>query len=427
MIESRSLLKGIEAMHGELGNTFQIPLPGFRPVVLVGPGWARFVYVSGSDRFLWRVERDPVARLLRQGLLVQDGAAHDESRHQIDPCLHRQLLEQYGQVFVRCTDQVAEAWSEGYQVDMLVEMRRIALLSLVATLFGEDFTPHMDELWAPILRVLRYISPGAWLVWPDIPRLGYRSAQRDVDQYLYGLIRRRRASSSTGTDMITHLIRAGLEDDRIRDHALTMLIAGHDTSTSLLAWTLHLLGQHPEIARKAQDEVDIALGDRAPSNADLSRLPYLGQVIDESLRLYPPIHLSNRIAAEDIEFNGYRIPVGSRVMMSIYLTHRDPAHWPEPERFDPSRFDRENAGARLPYTYIPFGGGRRNCIGSAFARAEARIVLARILQRTRLEAVPLKVRPYMGATLEPHPGVWMVPWSRSVQMPIPRELSGGAA
>jgi cytochrome P450 len=206
-----------------------------------------------------------------------------------------------------------------------------------------------------------------------------------------------------------------------------MLIAGHDTSTSLLAWTLHLLGQHPEIAQKAQDEVDVALGDRAPSNADLSRLPYLGQVIDESLRLYPPIHLSNRIAAEDIEFNGYRIPVGSRVMMSIYLTHRDPAHWPEPERFDPSRFDRENAGARLPYTYIPFGGGRRNCIGSAFARAEARIVLARILQRTHLEALPYKVRPYMGATLEPHPGVWMVPWSRSVQMPIPRELSGGAA
>jgi cytochrome P450 len=321
MIGSRSLLKGIEVMHGELGDTFQIPLPGFHPIVLVGPEWARFVYVSGSDRFLWRVDRDPVARLLRQGLLVQDGAAHDESRHQIDPCLHRQLLEQYGQVFVRYTDQVAEAWSEGHQVDMLVEMRRIALLSLVATLFGEDFTPHMDELWAPILRVLRYISPGAWLVWPDMPRLGYRSAQRDVDQYLYGLIQRKRSSSSTGADMITHLIRAGLDDERIRDHALTMLIAGHDTSTSLLAWTLHLLGQHPEIARKAQEEVDVALGDRAPGNTDLSSLPYLGQVIDESLRLFPPIRC---LSISPIEIR--RIGLNPSVSIRAGLTVRISRH-----------------------------------------------------------------------------------------------------
>lgn len=406
-------------MHAELGNTFQIPLPGFRPVVLVGPEWARFVYVSGSEKFRWRVARDPVVRLLRQGLLVQDGDAHDASRRQIDPSLHRQLLEEYAKAFVHATDQVLDGWSEGYQVDMLVEMRRIALLSLVGTLFGEDFTPYMERLWSPILKVLRYISPGVWIVWPDIPRLGYRRAQREVDRYLYGLIQRKRASSGDGTDMITHLIRAGLDDDRIRDHALTMLIAGHDTSTSLLAWTLHLLGRHPQVSQGVRDEVEAALGDRRPANEDVGLLPYLGQVIDESLRMYPPIHLSNRIAAEDIEFNGFHIPAGSRVMMSIYLTHRDPEYWPTPDRFDPSRFERENTAARLPYTYFPFGGGRRNCIGSAFARAEARIVLSRVLQRYHLEAVPRHVRPYMGATLEPHPGVWMVPHSRgsSVRMP----------
>jgi cytochrome P450 len=427
MIGSRSLLRGIEVMHGELGNIFQIPLPGFRPTMLVGPEWARFLYVSGANKFLWRVGRDPVARLLRQGLLVEDGDAHDESRRQIDPSLHRKLLEEYGQAFIRCTDQVTAAWRDGHPVDMLVEMRRVALLTLAATLFGEDFTPYMDELWSHILKMLRYISPGAWIVWPEMPRIGYRRALREVDQYLYGLIQRKRASSSRGTDMITHLIHAGLTDDRIRDHALTMLIAGHDTSTSLLAWTLYLLGQNPEIAQTVQADIDVALGDRPPGKDDLDRLPYLGQVIDESLRLYPPIHLSNRIAAEDIEFNGYRIPGGSRVMLSIYLTHRDPKHWPEPGRFDPDRFDRENNADRLPYTYMPFGGGRRNCIGSAFARAEARIVLARILQRFHVEGKPNHVRPYMGATLEPHPGVWMEPTSRTGSVRVPQELSGAAA
>ncbi len=407
MIADRSPLRGMEILHRELGDVFRLPLPGFNPVMLVGPETARFVHVTGSQKLLWRAEGDPVTRLLRRGLLVEDYQAHDDLRRQLDPSLRRQRLDDYAAAFVRRTDQITQAWGSGHVLDMLVEMRRIALLILVDTLLGEDFTPDLDRLWIAILRVLRFISPGPWIVWPQMPRMGYQRAKQTVDAYLYDVISTKRSTPAATDDMISRLIAAGLDDESIRDQALTMLIAGHDTSTSLLAWTLHLLGSHPTVAAKARSEVDRALGDQSPSIGHIKDLGFLGQVIDECLRLYPPIHLSNRIAAEDLAVNGYRIAAGTRVMHSIYLTHRDPRHWPDPHRFDPDRFSPPNSSSRPHYTYLPFGGGRRNCIGSAFARAEAHIVLARLLQRFDFAPIRQRVRPHMGATLEPRPGVFM--------------------
>ena len=427
MIASRSLLRGIESMHRGMGDVFSIPLPGFRPVVLVGPEWAHFVYVTGADKLLWRAERDPVTRLLRHGLLVEDHAEHDKLRHHLDPSLHRQMMANYAEVFVRRTDQVLDDWRSDRRLDMLVEMRRIALLILVEALFGEDFSSRLPQLWPAILRVLRFISPGAWIVWPDIPRFGYGQARRALDKYLYEIISAKRAEPSADKDMISGLIEAGLDDELIRDQALTMLIAGHDTSTSLLTWTLYLIGRNPEIAARVHSEVDMLPADRPPAFEHVDRLRFLGQVIDESLRLYPPIHLSNRIAAENIAFNGYQIPAGSRVMMSIYLTHRDARYWPDPDRFDPDRFSPEATKSRPPYTFLPFGGGRRNCIGSSFARAEAHIVLARIFQRYELAPVRHRVRAHMGATLEPRPGVWMVPIPREDSVPVFQQVPSEAA
>ena len=419
----RSILNGMQRLHQELGNAFRIPLPGFSPVMVAGPEWARFVYVTGAEKLLWRSEPDPVTQLLRHGVLVEDGESHDAIRRNLDPSLHRQMLPGYVESFVKRTDQVTEGWLTGHRVDMLVEMRRIALLSFVETLFGLDFTDDLDVLWPSILRVLRFISPGMWVVWPGIPRPGYWQAQSELDRYLYRLISEKRASAEPGEDMLSLLIQAGMDDESIRDQALTMLIAGHDTSTSLLAWTLHFLGRHPAVAAEVQGEIDRVLGPHDPEIDQLDELRYLSQVIDESLRLYPPIHLSNRIAAEDIEFDGYFIPAGTRVMLSIYLSHRDPHYWPDPDRFDPSRFSSADSVSRPPYTFMPFGGGRRNCIGSAFAKAEARVVLARIFQRFEVVHVDHKVRPHMGATLEPRPGVSMVPYSRSAPIQVLKQLA----
>ncbi len=413
MLRERTVLAGIEVFAESLGDIFQLSLPGFNAVMLLGPEAARFVLVSGRDDLRWRTESDPVTRLLRQGVLVVDGEEHDVLRRAMNPALHKNMLEGYSETMIRCTDAILNTWEGRDQVDMLVEMRRIALLILTETLFGVDFQPDLDRLWKAILKTLKYISPGLWLVWKRAPRLGYGAALRQVDDYLHRIIRARRADTADRHDLLSHLVRtSGLSDAVIRDQLLTMLIAGHDTSTALLSWALYLLGQHPDAYQQAQSEVDSVLGGQIPGMAHLADLRYLDRLIDETMRLYPPIHLGSRVAARDLEFQGYTIPKDTRVMYSIYLTHRMRAHWADPRAFNPDRFlPTSNRTPYTPYTFLPFGGGPRNCIGAAFAQVEAKIVLARVLQRYALRPQPgakgARVRPFMGATLEPRPGVWM--------------------
>jgi cytochrome P450 len=235
-----------------------------------------------------------------------------------------------------------------------------------------------------------------WIFWRRMPRIGFGKHLQELDEYLFEIIQERKKKKEAHQDLLQHLIDAGLSDDVIRDQMLTMLIAGHDTSTALLAWTFALLGQHPEIHARVVQEVDT-----------LNKSPLLDQVIKESLRLYPPIHIGNRRVVEELEFNDGRdnVPAGERMFYSIYLTHRDPAIWENAEEFCPERF--AHGRKTPPFSYIPFGGGPRSCIGAAFGQAEARIVLARLLQMYRFELTNHKIHAHMGATLEPRPGVRM--------------------
>jgi cytochrome P450 len=403
-----NILSALEAIHAEMGDVFRIPLPGFNPLFLVGPEANRFVTVTGREDLRWRPEGDPVTRLLRDGLLVTDGDFHDELRRKMAPALHKQMLSEYLEIMWRRTDQVSAGWDGRKPVDMLVAMRKIALLILLDALFAVDFSAEMPRLWPSILKTLRYISPGPWVVWPGLPRPGYRHALQQMDGFLYRLINERREKAGNSSDLLGLLVQTpGMGDDLIRDQLLTMLIAGHDTSTALLAWALYLLGRHPQVMQRAQDEVDMVLGLKTPDLDSLDQLEYLDLVIKEVLRLYPPIHIGNRRAATDLEFRGYHIPAGQRVVYSIYLTHRMPEYWPNPQRFDPQRFSPEQARLRPHYAYVPFGGGPRNCIGFAFAQVEVKIVLARLLQNFCLESASGQVHPHMGATLEPRPGVLM--------------------
>lgn len=403
LLAGRSLLPAMGSLRDELGEVFLLPAPGFRAVVLSGTAAARFTYVAARASLRWRAAGDPVTSLLRHGLLVEDGETHAALRRTILPHLHRRAVESRLETFVRRTDQVCNTWDLRRPLDMLVEMRRIALLVLVDALFGVDLTPDLDRLWRPILRAIRFISPGIWLLWRGAPQVGLKPALRELDAYLYGLIAAQRDDPRSADGLVRDLLRAGLSDSLVRDQLLTLLIAGHDTSTAHLAWTLYLLAAHPASQRLAQAEVDAVCGGLPPSPEALSRLVYLGQVIDESLRLYPPIHVSNRLVAEELEFGGCRIPAGERLMFSIYLTHRDGRSWPDPDRYDPVRF--APGVRREPYSFVPFGGGPRNCIGAAFAQAESKAVLARLLQRYRFTLLDPQVHLRMGATLEPSPGV----------------------
>ena len=411
LLADKSLLPALTALQNELGDTFDLAFPGFRAVVLSGPEASRFVLVEARKSLIWRNPDDPVTKLLRHGLLVEDGESHDHLRRLISPSLHKKMLPVYLGKMLRSTDHVVDAWEPGRSLDMLVEMRRVALLIIIDCLFDVDFSPDLDRLFPAILRMLAFISPGMWLVWPSAPRIGYARAIQQVDEYLYGLIAARRDRGAGGDDMLSRLVAdPEMTDDLIRDQMLTMLIAGHDTSTALLAWALGLMAKHQKVMQHTVAEIDRVLGKEHPGLGHVDQLQYLGQVIDETLRLYPPIHVGNRKLAEDLEFQGYHLPAGRRLMYSIYATHHDKRHWPDPERFDPDRFA---PGVKAhPYTFVPFGGGPRNCIGAAFAQVEAKIVLARILQRFELVLLRDDFRVYMGATLEPRPGVFMEASSR---------------
>lgn len=421
LIKEGSPLGPLKVMAKHVGRFFQIPLPGFRPYVVFGPEANRKVLVTERDKVLWR-NTDPVTDLLRQGVLIVDGEEHDHYRKLMEPPLHPSQLKNYTQMMIAQTDRVASTWKDGETVDMLVESRKIALLIIMQTLFSKDVWDDLPRIWNPILKAIEYISPGLWIMWRKMPRFGFGKPLRVLDEYLYGIITERRnklvilrsfsdeespsghgdsslhakmvAQNDIPNDLLQHLIDAKLSDDVIRDQMLTMLIAGHDTSTALLAWTFALIGQYPDIYTKLVDEVDTQ-----------EKSALLDQVIKESLRLYPPIHIGNRRVATEMDFNGDKVPANERMFYSIYLTHRDPEIWENAEDFCPERF--AHGRKTPPYSYIPFGGGPRACIGGAFGQAEARIVMARLLQTYKFEFTNHRIHAHMGATIEPRPGVRM--------------------
>lgn len=413
-----SPLAALAVMREKVGPIFKVNLPGFHPAFFVGPDANRAILVTDRDRLSWRNKTDPVVQLLRHGVLVVDGAEHDTVRGIMDPPLHRRNVLPHIPAFWRYTDQVTADWQDGQARDMLVEMRKLALLILVGTTFKVDLTPDLARMWQPILDLLEYISPGLWIVWPGAPtKAKHKRAAQIMDDYLYGIIRRRRVElAANGAepeagDLLGKLIAAPeMTDDLIRDQLLTMLIAGHDTSTALLSWVLYLLGVHSEAMAAVVAEIDavIGSGDEPPTVEQVNRLDYLDQVIKETLRLYPPIHVGNRRVPQDQGLCGYQVSAGTRVMYSIYLSHRDPEQWRDPNAFCPARFERGAEEKVPPFTYVPFGGGPRNCIGAAFAQVEARVVLARLFQRFHCELLDAdSVHAHMGATLEPRPGVRM--------------------
>lgn len=406
------MFAALQLFHQELGDVFRFRVPGLNFVMMAGVEANRMLLVSNRHEVRWRTESDPITRWLGHGLLVADGAIHDDSRRVMNPALHKQALETYVELMWRYTDQIAQKWHATPEpVEMLSEMRKIAILILMDALFSIDFSHEMVRLWQSISGMLKYISPGLWLLFPNLPRPQYRRAWRELDETVFSLIRRRRESpersQTASPDLLDLMLNAGMSDRLIRDQILTMFVAGHDTSTALLAWTLYLLGTHRHALAKTQLENEQVLGREPPTMEHLSHMRYLGCVIDESLRLYPPAHVGSRVALKELTFQSHVLPPETRIMYSIYLTHRDPKLWDSPNQFIPERFDTGGKRAYIPYAFVPFGGGPRNCIGAAFGQIEAKVVLARLLQKYELRFTDHKVTPKMAVTLEPKEGVRM--------------------
>ncbi|MDX9972444.1 MAG: cytochrome P450, partial [FCB group bacterium] len=339
--------------------------------------------------------------ILGEGLLTSDGEFHRRQRRLIQPAFHRQRVASYGAVMVEHAARARERWHEGQELDLAHEMMRLTLSIASKTLFDANVEDEADEFGAALTEALnffdRILSPLA----PILNRLPLPSNRRfaravtRMDETVYRIINERRASGEDRGDVLSMLLAAQDEDDggvmtdrQVRDEAITLFLAGHETTANALTWTWHLLSQHPDAAVGLHRELAEVLNGRLPTMDDVPRLEYTRKVFTESMRLYPPAYMLGREAIEDVPLGEYVVPAGDMVVMSQFSIHRDPRFFEDPDAFKPSRWTPEMQEGLPRFAYFPFGGGPRICIGEAFAWTDGILVLATLALRWRFQTVP---------------------------------------
>lgn len=355
--------------------------------------------------------RSPAFNVLKiflgNGLLTSDGDFWRRQRRLAQPAFHRQRLAALAQTMVNeTTDWIDELQrlDRRHPVNVSQAFMDVTMRIVCKTLFGSDTIGKLDGLSAA-LDTLQYqanqrmLSPIRFpMQWPTPAHVRFRKAGELVDSFIYGLINQRRRDGSDQQHDLLAMLQSAEDDDtgermsdqQLRDECVTLFAAGHETTAVSMAWTMHLLTGHPDVLTRLQTEVKTVLGDtRTPPPDAFRSLPYTLQVVQESLRLYPPAWIMSRLALADDPIGPYTIPAGSTALVSPYLLHRDPASWPDPERFDPDRFGPVGGGdVRHSYAYLPFGGGPRLCIGNQFALMEMQILLALLVRSFTIESVP---------------------------------------
>lgn len=392
-------------LYQEYGPIFSMRVFHGRVVFMLGPEANHFVTVSNADKFQWREgSMGDLIPLLGDGLLTIDGAYHRRARRIMLPAFHRERIAAAHDTMVAETLEALEDWRAGQALDVYHWARRLTLRVAMRALFGLDPDERGKGAQAAIEfeRALSFYGTDFVVRVMRGPRTPWRrllAARKALDRIVYAEIeRRRRHPDPERGDVMSMLIEATdaedgsqLSDREVRDQVMTLLFAGHDTSTSTVSFLLYELARHPAVLASVLAEQDRVLGDRPPTAAELmggEALPKLEQVLDETLRLYPAAWVGPRKAVDTFAFGGHRVPKDAYVYYSSWASHRLPDVWPEPEAFVPERFAPQ-AKAKLPKgAYIPFGGGSRTCIGMRFGQLEIRTIVTLLLQRYRLELVP---------------------------------------
>ena len=367
------------------------------------------VLLTHHDRFVKGRGFDRAKRLLGDGLLTADEALHATRRRVVQPAFHRQRVEGYAPLIVDHAARCRAQWQPGVTLDVAREMKRLTLSIVGETLFGADLTDVAADIDAAAASA---IPPMDGLVSIVASRRNAKAARRQLDAIVDDVVERRRHGSGARDDVLSLLLEARRGDDeaagrQLRDDAVTFLLAGHDTIAHALTWTWTLLAANPEAEAKLHTEVADVVGDRLASAQDVSRLPYTRSVLAEALRLFPPAWVIVRRAATPHACRGHRIPAGSVVVASPFVTHRDTRFFPDPLTFSPKRWLGANGRPRL--AYFPFGAGPRSCIGEGFAWMEGTLVLATLAGRWRLQSGSGAIEPSPRITLRPRGPVPMVP------------------
>jgi cytochrome P450 len=401
---------------------------GPQPVFLVNdPEYIRDILVTNNKNFMKGEGLQRAKRLLGEGLLTSEGEFHLRQRRLAQPAFHRQRIAGYAATMVEYAARACDRWQAGETRDLGREMMRLTLAIAGKTLFDADVEGEADEIGAALTETFelfnRFTLPFARLLerLPLPSNRRFQKARERLDATIYRMINDRRASGEDRGDLLSMLIAArdeegdgsGMTDKQLRDEAMTIFLAGHETTANALTWTWYLLSQHPEIEAKFHAEVDEVLNGAPPSAEDFPRLRYTEMVFAEAMRLYPPAWIIARRALGNYQIDDYSIPARSVLVMSQYVTHHDARFFPDPFRFDPERWTQEARESRPKFSYFPFGGGPRVCIGESFAWMEGSLVLATIAQRFKMRLAPghpVELQPII--TLRPKYGMRMILESR---------------
>lgn len=358
------------------------------------------------------------------GLLASGGPFWRRQRRMAQPAFERDRIAGFANILTDTATDTVERWrgyaDRGEPIDLKFEVTRLTLENLAKALFGADWSREATEIPPHLTVALEFMfkqlkSPVNVPV--SVPTPGNRKFLRSravLDELVYRMIEERRRNP--GEDYISHLIQVKdpetgetMTEKEIHDEVMALVFAGHETVSCAFVWIAYLLAKHPDALRRLQAEVDEVLGGRVPTNDDVPNLPYTWMVIQEALRLYPPVWPIAREPQADDSITGYRIPKGTMLMILPYLTHRHPDFWDNPEGFDPDRFSKERSQGRHLYSFIPFGIGPRACLGWPFAQLQLRLVLATLAQHLELRLPPRgkPVLPQPGITLRPAERVLM--------------------
>lgn len=400
----------------DFGDVALFRLGSRRIYQLNHPDYVREVLVTNNRAFVKTGLVLQARPILGRGLLTSEGDFHRRQRRLMQPALHPQRISGYGPVITEFAARLNETWQDGQSVDMFKEMLCVTLKIVARALFNTDVereaTGIEEALTIAIEHFNRLLSPRAGLRSriPTPGNLRYKRAEQFLDQFVYRLIAERRAKPADHGDVLSMLLVAQdhegdgsrMDDRQVRDEVMTLLAAGHETLATAMTWTWYLLSQNLDCEAALHDELRSVLNGRIPTTDDIASLPYTEMVFAESMRLYPPLWALSRRAVDDCVIGEFTIPAGATVGVSQYVMQRDSRFFPDPERFDPLRWTPEEQAKRPKYSYFPFGGGPRLCIGEPFAWQEGILLLATFAQRWRAELRP-------GHTVELHPLITLRP------------------
>jgi cytochrome P450 len=416
---SRDILAGLQFMHRTYGPFVRTRLP-MQLYFVSEPAVIDEILVKKADSF----RKDRTSRLLGRvvgnGLLVNEGEPWRRQRRLMQPAFHQRHLQTYADLMVGAVERAAAGWQADQLRNVHDDMMAVTMAIVAEALFGTEVGGHanqvggaiaaMMEEFGRILGLAARFQPPAWV--PTRANRRFRASARQIDGLIQRIIDQRKQNPAQREDLLSLLIQArdedgaGMSDTQIRDEAMTLFLAGHETTALALTYALFLLAQHPADQARVADEVARVLGNRRATFDDVGALTETEWVVLETMRLYPPAWALGRQALAEVEVGGFRFPRGAEFVMSPWVVHRDPKLFPDPDRFDPQRW-RDNLQQRLPrFAYFPFGGGPRVCIGNRFAMMEAKLVLATLLQRFRVAPGPetqLALAP--SVTLRPRGGV----------------------